>query len=109
MMKPPLSPAAAALLRALLERAGAERDRMLLVAMRSTEWHSLTFAGERHVLDLRILGPAGETVAARLLDGLDEAEFAIPRQMVADIAAGPPTAHQDGSVTLRIEALTVAD
>ena len=44
MMKLAMSPAAAGLLRALLERAGVDRNRILLSEFRSTDWCSLTFA-----------------------------------------------------------------
>ena len=88
MMKLAMSPAAAALLRALLARAGVERDRILLTQFRSVDWNSLTFSGER----------------------LDDAEFAIPGQIVADITvAGSPVRSADGSLSIKIEALTVAE
>ncbi len=110
MMKLAMSPAAAALLRALLSRAGVERDRILLTQFRSVDWNSLTFSGERHLIDLRIPGPDARHIADRLLGGLDEAEFAIPGQIVADIAViGAPARAADGSLSLKIEALTVAE
>lgn len=110
MMKLAMSAAAAGLLRALLARAGVERNRILLSNFRSTDWNSLTFAGERHIIALRIPGPGAASVAAMLIDGLEEADFAIPGQIVADIAlARPPTSHADGMMTLEIEALTVAE
>ncbi len=43
MMKLALSPAAAGLLRAIVARAGINRDRILLTDFRSVEWQSLTF------------------------------------------------------------------
>ena len=107
-MKMAMSQAAAGLLRALLQRAGISREAVLLTSYRSTEWHSLTFAGERHEIELRIPAPA-EAVVARLLDGLADAEFAIPGHFVADISLdGAPCHHGDGAVTLGIEALTIA-
>lgn len=110
MMKLALSPAAAGLLRALLSRAGIERDRILLTEFRSIDWQSLTFLGERHEMELRVPGPGAPALAARLTGGLAEAEFAIPGQIVADIGLErPPTINPDGSVTLHIEALTVAE
>ena len=109
MMKLAMSPAAAALLRALLARAGVDRDRILLTQFRSTDWNSLTFSGERHLIDLRIPGPGASGIADRLLAGLEEAEFAIPRQIVADIAAGSPVRSCDGSLSVKIEALTVSE
>ena len=110
MMKLAMSPAAAGLLRALLNRAGVDRNRILLTDFRSTDWRSLTFTGERHRIDLRIPGPAAGAVAALLTDGLGEAEFSIHGQLVADIAVdGAMVEHPDGAVSLRIEALTVEE
>ena len=109
-MKLPLSSAAAGLLRALIARAGIDRDRILLTDFRSVDWQSLTFVGERHELELRISGPDGQLVAARLTDGLSDAEFRIPGQIVADIGlARPRSLNLDGSVTLHVEALTIAE
>ncbi len=103
-----MSSAAAAMLRAILARAGVPRERILLTEIRSVDWHSLTMVGERHELSLRIPGPDAAEVAARLCDGLTEAEFAIPGQIVADICvADGPSSSSDGSVSLAIEALTI--
>jgi hypothetical protein len=109
MMKIPMSPAAGALLRALIARAGAARDRILLSDAHSTDWQSLTFNGERHQLALRVAGPDSGAVAARICGGLEDAEFRIPGLLVADIAvAGTPRRGADGATDLTIEALTVA-
>jgi hypothetical protein len=108
MMKPAMSPAAAGLLRALLNRAGVDRNRILLSDFRSTDWRSLTFAGERHRIDLRIPGPGAATVAQMLTLDLSDAEFSIPGQIVADIAVeGAMIEHPDGSISLTVEALTI--
>jgi hypothetical protein len=110
MMKLALSPAAAGLLRALIARAGIDRDRILLTNFRSTDWQSLTFIGERHELDLRVPGPDADLLAERLTAGLADAEFSIPGQIVADISLGRPAVRQsDGSISLHIEALTIAE
>jgi hypothetical protein len=110
MMKLGLSPAAAGLLRALIARTGIDRDRILLSNYRSVDWQSLTFIGERHEIELRIPGPDAELLATRLTDGLTEAEFSVPGQIVADVAVQKPTsANPDGSVTLYVEALTVTE
>ncbi|HYC95216.1 MAG TPA: hypothetical protein VEB39_05905 [Sphingomicrobium sp.] len=110
MMKLALSPAAAGLLRALIARAGINRDRILLTDFRSIDWQSLTFIGERHEMELRVPAPDATVLAARISDGLADAEFAIPGQIVADIGLErPPSHNRDGSVTLHIEALTIAE
>ena len=110
MNRLPMSRAAAQLLRALLGRAGAERDRILLTEIRSRDWRSLTLEGERHVIALRIAGPDPDRLLHILADGIEDAEFAIAGQIVADIAvAGPPIAALDGSLCVTIEALTIAE
>ena len=110
MMKLALSPAAAGLLRALLARAGIDRDRILLTEFRSTDWQSLTFIGERHEMELRIPGPDAGRLAERLTKDLGDAEFAIPGQIVADIGLEQlPRFNADGSISLFIEALTIAE
>lgn len=110
MMKLAISAAAAGLLRALLARAGVDRNRILLSDFRSTDWNSLTFTGERHTITLRIPGPGSGSVADLLIGGLEDADFRIPGQIVADIAlVRPPTSGADGTITLTIEALTVAE
>ena len=110
MKKLALSPAAAGLLRALVARAGINRDRILLAEFRSVDWQSLTFVGERHEMELRIPPPDAPALAARIADSLSDAEFAIPGQLVADIGMDrPPSHNRDGSVSLHIEALTIAE
>lgn len=107
-MRIAMSPAAASLLRALLARAAVDRDRILLTEFRSTDWQSLTFVGERHEFQLRVPGPDALPILSRILAGLDEAEFAIPGHLVADIViADEPRRQADGSITVALEALTV--
>ena len=110
MMKLALSPAAAGLLRALIARAGINRDRILLTNFRSIDWQSLTFIGERHEMELRVPGPDADSLTELLIAGLTEAEFSIPGQIVADIGLERPAIHEpDGSVSLHIEALTIVE
>jgi hypothetical protein len=104
-----MSPAASGVLRALLERSGVPRDRVLLTNLRSVDWQSLTFTGERHELELRITGPDPVAVAERMTAGLSDAEFQLPRHVVADIGlGGEAQCNSDGSVTVAIEALTIS-
>lgn len=110
MMKITMSRPASGLLRRLLDRAGEDRDRILLTDLRSTDWQSLTFIGERHRLRFRIVGDDPHAVARRLGGGLGEAEFAIPGHVVADIlVVGEPAPGPDGSLALTIEALTLEE
>ena len=110
MIKMVTSQAASALLRALIARSGAPRDRILLIDVQSVDWRSLTFTGERHSIELRISPPHSHAIVQRMCSGLENAEFSIPGIIVADIGvAGSPVPSADGSTTISIEALTVAD
>jgi hypothetical protein len=110
MMKIPMSVAAAGLLRAVLARAKISGDRILLTDIQSTEWQSLTFVGERHQFRFRIAGPAADGAVRNLTYGLRHADFSIPGHIVADIAlVGEPEPSDDGSVSLDLEALTIAE
>jgi hypothetical protein len=105
-----MSTAAAGLLRALIARAGAPKDRILLTDVRSTDWQSLTLIGERHRFELRVVGPDADAAVSRICCGIEDAEFHIPRQIVADInIAGEPARADDGSICVIIEALTVEE
>jgi hypothetical protein len=108
MMRLALSPATSGLLRALIQRGNCPRDRILLTEHRSVDWQSLTFTGERHELQFRITGPGAAEIAAAIAGGIEDAEFTITGHLVADIAcAGDRNEASDGSVMLRIEALTI--
>jgi hypothetical protein len=105
-----MSPAASGLLRALLNRAEVTRDRILLTEWHSTDWQSLLLIGEKHQIRLRIPGPGAREVAARLTDNIEEAEFSIPGQILADITlTDRAQARSDGSVEVAMEALTIAE
>ena len=104
-----LSAAAAALLRALIARAGLPRDRVLLIQWDCVDWQSLTFVGERHSAILRLTGIDAPSAARRIGDNLSDAEFTIPGQIVADINLISRREDADGSVVICIEALTIAD
>ena len=110
MLRIPMSPAASGLLRNVIAKAGAPHDRILLSAVRSVDWQSLTFIGERHEIELRISPPASAAVAERLCAGLAEADFDVPGHIVADIAVrGRPRHSEDGAALLTIEALTIEE
>jgi hypothetical protein len=105
-----LSPAASALLRALIARAGVPRDRILLTEAHSIDWRSLTFGGERHQIELRVPGPGSAAIVERMCDGLADAEFSIPGILIADIGiAGSVRGGLDGSTSVTIEALTISE
>ena len=104
-----MSPAAAAVVRALLARAGVDRDRILLTDVQSVDWQSLTFIGERHRIIMRVTGPSAQDVTDRMTSGIGEAEFHVPGHIVADIVLfGDAVRDADGSVSVEFEALTIA-
>jgi hypothetical protein len=110
MNRIPMSSAASALLRALIARAGVPRHRIFLSDAQSIDWRSLTITGERHQLQLRVPGPDSKSVVERMCAGLEDAEFSIPGIIVADIGVvGRPRRALDGSISIRIEALTVTE
>jgi hypothetical protein len=72
----------------------------------SRRWASITFSGERHLLDLRLTGEDAVRAADRFLDGLSEREFDLRGHIVADIALVRDVRDGD-DVRLTLEALTV--
>jgi hypothetical protein len=105
-----MSCAAAGLLRALSGRACVKRDRFLLTEYRSVDWQSLTFIGERHQFRFRLAGPDSDRAFECLTCGLEDAEFTIPRQIVASVSLnGSPEFGPDGSISFGIEALTIEE
>src|SRR6266511_667413 len=105
-----MSAAATSLLRALTGRARVSPDRILLTNLRSVDWQSLTFTGERHLIELRVPGPNSGEIVERMCARLEIAEFSIPGVIVADIGLrGKTRLALDGSTSLTIEALTIAD
>ena len=110
MMRVAISPAAAALYRALVERSRTPRDQVLMSNIRSVDWQSLTLSGERHEIHIRLDGGHAAAAGARLCDGLAEAEFSLAGLIVADICVvGVPRPAADGSVEIEIEALTIEE
>lgn len=109
MSGPALSRATAALLRALVSRSGTCRDHVLLTEVRSVDWRSLTFDGERHYISMRFTGPGAASEAERMLENIGEHEFDLPGAILADIAVtGRCAGLNDGSVSVALEALTIS-
>ena len=104
-----MSRAASGLVRALVARRPIEWDRILLIEIRSVDWQSLTFTGERHAASFRIRGPGAREIAGAFVAGLDEAEFESPGHFVADIGNTLIVAEENGSVLVTIEALTISE
>lgn len=67
-------------------------------------WHSLTFAGTALCLSACIRGKRNQDAAGQFAKLLPAHEFALPNQLVADIALAE-CAHADGESRLTIHAL----
>ena len=78
MLSMVMSQAARGLLRALLDRGGAERHRILLTEICSDDWHSLTLEGERHRIQLRFSGPAAKLIVTPFINGIEDVDSSFP-------------------------------
>jgi hypothetical protein len=107
MNRPRMTSAACGLLRALVARA--RHDRILLSNWTTIDWHSLTFSGEKHHAGLVFSGADAAARAGEWAAGLEEAEVNLgPSAFLAEIAlVTPPTARDDGSILIELEALTI--
>lgn len=83
--------------------------RILLTDVRSVDWQSLTFTGERHEISLTLAKPGAPTAAQALIDALEQEEFSITGHIVADIAGKLEDEDENGSVSVAIDALTIAE
>ena len=110
MNRPRMTAYATALLRCLLNRAGEDRNRVLLVHWTTIDWHSLTLEGERHQASFVISGAGALAFAQLWLAGLADAEFELARGFVADIGVTMgPQVREDGAVEIELSALTLDD
>lgn len=75
----------------------------------SRPWASITFSGERHRLALCLPGPGAQAAVDAFLDGLEDREFALRGQLLADIEATGVARDADGQIRLTLEALTVEE
>ena len=75
---------------------------------RLVPWHSATFVGARHEVDLRLDGPDAADRAGRMAERLKEAEFSLPGHIVADLTARIIGAEDaQGPALLHLEMRTV--
>ncbi|MDE0946783.1 MAG: hypothetical protein OSA39_08050 [Sphingobium sp.] len=93
------------LLAQLLARAG---DGARVERATSRPWASALFEGRRHVVRLTIGGADAAAAKARLLDGLSEAQWVLPRHFVADICVDEAGERADG-LWVELSALTIEE
>lgn len=75
--------------------------------MVSRPWASITFAGERHEIKVRLKGRQAGAAADSFLHRLNEREFHLRGHILADIALVAQERSAEGVVCLCLEALTV--
>lgn len=71
-------------------------------------WASGTFTGARHELAFRLVGEGADAAADAFVAVLDRSEVAMRGHLLADIALLSQE-RRDGTVTFRIEGLTIED
>ena len=78
-----------------------------LVEHRQRAWASVTFSGTRHELAFRFEGEEASEGGENLIAKVGEHEFAIPGQLVADVAvvAVDSAALPEPAMTVRLEVL----
>ena len=125
MIRNPIGHAATRILREvenLVRISNSDREKPIVVIeeIRSTDWASVTFVGQRHMFDLRLDGEADAVAAAmvRLVDALPEHDIPIAGHFIAEIGVMPGIAVAAGalalpaghtSLSLRIAALVLRD
>jgi sorbitol-specific phosphotransferase system component IIBC len=102
-----VSPASDALCRALGAAFAGFGGRVTVEARARRRWASVTFAGERHEVMMRLEGPDARAAIDGFLDGLADREFDVPGHIVADIAVTAVEDDGETLIRLRLEALTV--
>lgn len=95
----------ARLLAQLMERAG---EPVTVERATSRPWASALFQGRRHVITLHLTGPDAAERRARFTDGLEDAEWTLPRHFVADICVDAYRSTA-GEEWIELSALTIED
>ena len=88
---------------ALLRALAASGPGFAVRSASSRGWASATFTGDRHVM---VVEAADTPVLAAWLNTLAEAEWTLPRLLVADLAV-TAVSRADGRARVTIEALTL--
>ena len=89
----------------LLERAG---DPSVIERATSRPWASALFQGRRHIISLRLAGPDAAARRTRFVEGLEDAEWILPRHFVADISVDE-SGSMAGEEWIELSALTIED
>jgi hypothetical protein len=87
-----------------------ERHRIVLSSWTTVDWHSLTFAGERHRARFSVTGVDAAELATQWTGGIEDADLPLGGgRFVADLTVTANDLQPDGSVRIDLEALTLDD
>jgi len=107
-MRPHCDRAQAAILRALAAIALPYGARVVIEELRARDWASLTLAGARHELEVRLDGPGATAALAAVAAPLPHEDISISGQLLAELLVEPGTADANG-VALTLSALVIND
>lgn len=93
------------LARALFADACLAGTRIEIDGSNATAWHSATFSGARHALD--VTAPVGGDTSA-WVERIGDVDLSLPGHLLAELSV-TRSSQSEGKLRLRIEALTVDD
>lgn len=107
-MRPHADRIQAAILGAAAAIAAANGAVMVIEELRCRDWASLTLAGARHELDVRLEGPGARAAHADIAARLPEYDVPMVGRILADLAIEPSMIDPE-SVAITISALVIND
>ncbi len=107
-MRPHADRVQAAILRAVAAHLRNFAAELVIEELRCRDWASLTLAGGRHELDIRLNGPAAGAALAHLAAALPEQDIHLPGHIMAELVV-EPTAHDAAGCALTLAALVIQD
>ena len=85
-----------------------EKLLLAIEELRARDWASLTLAGARHELDVRLDGPGAAAALAAVAAQLPHETISIAGQLLAELLVEPGIADDSG-VSLTLSALVIND
>lgn len=107
-MRPHADRIQAAILGAAAAIAAAHGAVMVIEELRCRDWASLTLAGARHELDVRLEGAGARAAHADIAARLPECDVPMAGRVLADLVV-EPTLIDGGDVAITISALVIND
>lgn len=107
-MRPHCDRAQAAILRAVATLVRPFGVQLVIEELRARDWASLTLAGVRHELDVRLDGPGAAAALAAVVAQLPHENISIRGYLLAELLAEPGLVTEQGAV-LTLLALVIND